>query len=99
MSNLSAYRVIVICEVMSPNLQFFGSWFDAKQVKMYYLLSIDLFVIFRKITELITEFGSFSPCFGLDLTCECFEFVDVFWANIFFNCEQLKIESLLVGFL
>ena len=70
-----------------------------KMLKIDCLLSIYLFIVAREISKLVTEFGSFGPGFSLDFACECFEFVNVFRANVFLNCEQLEIERLLVGFL
>ena len=63
---------------------------------IYDLLFIDLFVVARKVAELVAEFRSFSSSLSLDLTCKCLEFVNVFGSNIFFNRKQFHIESFLV---
>jgi hypothetical protein len=68
-------------------------------LKFDFLLFINLLVVTGKVSELVTEFRSFSPSFRLDFTCKCLEFVNVFWSNVFLNCKQLEIESFLVGFL
>lgn len=64
-----------------------------------FLQAVDAFVLFAKLTKLVTEFGSSFSLVDFDFPSESFKLVDIFGATLFLDRQQFNIKGFLVGFL
>jgi len=63
------------------------------------LQTVDALVLFAESTQLVTKLRSSFSLIDFNLTCQSFEFINIFRTTLFFNGQQLHIKSFLVCFL
>ena len=90
MVNFGADSEVVIREFVSPSLQIFASTSN---------ILGNLEVLLSEGAHLVAELSSFATTFNFNLTCNCIELVNIPRPRLLFNCQQLQVKLLLIGFL